>query len=238
MNILYLIPARSGSKAIPNKNIVDLEGKPLIAWTIETAKKSLHKARIIVSSDSEEICDISRKYGAEIPFIRPEEFSGDYAGAVGVMRHAVDFLKENDNWETDILVYLQPTSPFRTEHHIDKAVKLLLDNSYDAVVSVTKLPHNMQPNSLMIEKHGLLLPNEEAPILDRRLKSKLDYVVRNGPAVLALRKDYLYKTDQLYSGKIGGVMMGKIHSIDIDDTEDLELVRYLAKQYPFASTYE
>lgn len=121
--ILALIPGRSGSKSIPNKNIKQYAGKPLIAWTIEQAKKSKYITDIIVSTDSEEYKNIAEKYGAEVPFLRPKEISNDHSTDYEFMKHAVDWLKENDR-TPDMIVHLRPTYPNRKVEDIDGAIEL------------------------------------------------------------------------------------------------------------------
>lgn len=126
MEILAVIPARGGSKVIPRKNIKMLCGKPLIAWTIEEAKKSRHLTRVIVSTDDGEIADVARQYGADVPFLRPKEISGDLATDVEFLNHALDFLKESEGYEPDVVLRLPPTSPLRTAEHIDQGIEALL----------------------------------------------------------------------------------------------------------------
>ena len=112
MRIIGVIPARSGSRRVKDKNIRLLGGKPLIAWTIETALRSPYLSKVIVSTDSEEYASIARDYGAEVPFIRPDEISDDCDTGL-VVKHCVDWLEENKGYHTDVAVTLQPTNPFR-----------------------------------------------------------------------------------------------------------------------------
>ncbi|MBI2055004.1 MAG: acylneuraminate cytidylyltransferase family protein [Candidatus Sungbacteria bacterium] len=141
MEILAVIPARGGSKGIPRKNIKLLCGKPLIAWTIEEAKKSKHLTRVIVSTDDEEIAEVAKRYGAEVPFMRPPEISGDLATDVEFLTHALDFLKEKENYEPEIILRLPPTSPLRTAAHIDEGIEVLLKNpEADASRPMTEAP--------------------------------------------------------------------------------------------------
>ncbi len=141
MEILAVIPARGGSKGIPGKNIKPLCGKPLIAWTIEEAKKSKHLTRVIVSTDSEEIATVAKQYGAEVPFLRPAEISGDMATDVEFLTHALDFLKQKENYEPEIILRLPPTSPLRTAAHIDEGIEVLLKNpEADASRPMTEAP--------------------------------------------------------------------------------------------------
>lgn len=136
MNILGIIPARSGSTGIKHKNIRDLNGKPLISYTIDAAKKS-GLDRVVFSTDSEEYADIAKRYGIEIPFIRPEEHSTVDAKAIDVVRHALEFFEKEEGWKPDAIMYLQPTSPFRRAERIDEAIELLNNNpEVDSVISV------------------------------------------------------------------------------------------------------
>jgi len=126
-NIIAIIPARGGSKGIPRKNIIDLGGYPLIAYSIVAAKMSKMISRVIVSTDSEEIAKIAKGYGAEVPFLRPAEFATDKAGDYEVLKHALNWLKENENFEPDYLVHLRPTTPLRDPKIIDEAIKKFVE---------------------------------------------------------------------------------------------------------------
>jgi len=147
LNILAIIPARGGSKSVPRKNIKELAGKPLIAWTIDEAKKSKYLTRTIVSTDDEEIAKVARKYGAEVPFLRPEEISGDRAKDIEFLLHAVKFLKEKENYIPDIVVLLRVTAPLKTVKNIDEGIELLIKTpEADAtrpIVEAPKHPYKM-----------------------------------------------------------------------------------------------
>ncbi len=137
--IMALIPARGGSKGLPGKNIRPLLGKPLIAWSIEQALSSRYLDRVIVSTDYEDISEIAKKYGAEVPFLRPAELAADSSGSIDVIAHAVAFLGAQ-NAVFDYLVLLEPTSPLREAADIEKSVELLIDNSAaKAIVGVARL---------------------------------------------------------------------------------------------------
>jgi len=120
--IIAIIPARGGSKGIPKKNIINFCGKPLIAYSIIAAKLSKKIDRVIISTDSEEIAEISKKYGAEVPFLRPKEFATDKSPDIDFIKHALGWLKENENIVPELIVHLSPTVPFREPKIIDKAV--------------------------------------------------------------------------------------------------------------------
>lgn len=147
MEILAVIPARGGSKSIPKKNIKLLCGKPLIAWTIEEAKKSKLLTRTIVSTDDEEIAATAKSYGAEVPFMRPKEISGDLATDVEFLEHAFERLEQDEGYCPDIVLRLPPTSPLRTAAHIDEGIATLLNHpEADAVrpiCEVLKHPYKL-----------------------------------------------------------------------------------------------
>ena len=137
---IAIIPARGGSKRLPGKNIRDLCGKPLIAWTIESAMKSNYIDKTIVSTDNEQIAKISRDFGAEVPFLRPKELATDNSSPIEAIIHALEFL-ENEGEKYDIVVLLEPTSPLRKENDIDRALKLFFENinHYTSLISVGKV---------------------------------------------------------------------------------------------------
>jgi CMP-N,N'-diacetyllegionaminic acid synthase len=122
-DILALIPARGGSKSVPRKNIMKLHGKPMIAWAIEHALASNHISRVIVTTDDEEIATIARSYGAEVPFLRPAEISGDFALDVEFHRHALQWLRDNERYVPNMVVNLRPTPPSRNPLIIDRAIE-------------------------------------------------------------------------------------------------------------------
>ena len=126
MEILALIPARSGSQRIPNKNIVSLNGKPLLAYTIEASKNSKYVHRIVVSTDSSEIADVAREYGAEAPFLRPVDISKNDSREIEFYGHALNWLSEHENYVPDLIVTLYPTAPFRKVSSIDSAIEKML----------------------------------------------------------------------------------------------------------------
>ena len=125
MKILYIIPARGGSKGLPGKNIRVLNGKPLIAHSIAAAQNSHHHGTILVSTDDEKIAAISKEYGAEVPFLRPAQLASDTASSIDVLFHALVFYSAQ-NITFDSIVLLQPTSPLRTSKDIDAAIELMI----------------------------------------------------------------------------------------------------------------
>ena len=137
--ILGVITARGGSKGIPRKNIKKLAGKPLIYYTIKAAKKSKYLTRCIVSTDNKKIFNISKKLGADVPFIRPSKLAQDKSTSLEVAQHALKWLKDNNGEEYDYLMILQPTSPLRIVKDIDKSIKKIVDTKADSVMSMVKI---------------------------------------------------------------------------------------------------
>ena len=145
--ILALIPARGGSKGVPRKNILSMLGRPLIAWSIHHAQMSQHITRIIVSTDDEEIAQVATEWGAEVPFIRPSELAQDFSTDIEVFQHALQWLKDNENYNPDLVVHLRPTGPARRITKVDEAIETILAHpSADSLRSVslaTQTPFKM-----------------------------------------------------------------------------------------------
>jgi CMP-N-acetylneuraminic acid synthetase len=156
--VLGLIPARGGSKSIPRKNIRHLAGFPLIAYSIAAGLASETITRLVVSTDDEEIAAVARRYGAEIPFIRPAEFSQDQTPDLPVFQHALRWLAENEGYQPDIVVQLRPTSPFRRTLHIDQAVYRLLETPIADSVRTVIVPFQNPFKMWRITPDGYMTP--------------------------------------------------------------------------------
>lgn len=227
MNIIAIIPARGGSKRIPRKNTLKICGKPLITWSIEAAKKSKLIDRVIVSTDDQEIASIAKRYGAEVPFIRPKELAGDTVGMEPVLIHAIEWLKENEGYQTDIVLLLQSTNPLKFPKDLDLAIKILLDKKVDSVVSVNHALGNNNP-------HWILKRNSNNQITLFTGQNLKEMVVRSqdltpcysrNDVVYAFRPKNLYeKPSNLYGGKIELMIMEEIFYADINTQEDWYIV--------------
>lgn len=145
MRILGIIPARGGSKGVPDKNIKILGDKPLIAYTISQALESNLVSKIIVSSDNDAIIETAIAFGAEVPFVRPEHLATDAASSIAVVQHAVAFLEAQGEF-FDAVCLLQPTSPFREKGFIDKAIAAFTEKNTDALISALPVPHELNPH--------------------------------------------------------------------------------------------
>ena len=165
MEILALIPARSGSKSVIDKNIREVAGKPMLAWSVEHAKASKRINRVIVSTDSEKYAQIAREAGAEVPFLRPAEYATDTALDLDVFKHALNWLADNENYHPDIIVQLRPTYPKRDPADIDVMVDMLIANpEADSVRSVAlagEVPYKMWLKSCDIHAGSPIDTNAE-----------------------------------------------------------------------------
>lgn len=226
--ILAVITARGGSKGIPRKNIKDLCGKPLIAYTIKAAKASKYLTRCIVSTDDKEIADISRKFDADVPFIRPEEFAQDESTSMEVVRHALSWLSENKDEYYDYLMILQPTSPLRTAEDIDACIEKIVDTNADSVMSMMELVDFSLKKLKVIEDDEIKpLVEEEAGQSSRR--QDLSKIYKRNCAI------YLTKTELIMKGDLFGkisrpYIMSEERSVDINKPIDFELAEFWIKK--------
>jgi len=211
---LALIPARGGSKGLPGKNIMLLGGVPLIGWTIAAARQSGLFARIVVSTDDEQIAQVARKYGAETPFLRPHRLADDNATSDAVIAHALGTLGI-----TGQFALLQPTSPFRDGAHIRAAAALLTASNAKIVLSVA----TAKPLSWMLamDENGALTPASAADPAARRQDGS-GYALPNG-AIYLTNSDAFAKAGGLPRDGRAGLPMGVIDSLDIDSAEDFAL---------------
>jgi CMP-N,N'-diacetyllegionaminic acid synthase len=230
--VLGLIPARGGSKSIPHKNCAPLAGRPLLAYTCEAALGSRRLTRVIVSTDDEEIAQIGRDSGAEVPFLRPDELARDDTPSLPVAQHAVRWLMEHEGWEPDVLVLLQPTSPLRQARHIDEALGLIGQTAADTVVSVIAVPHRFSPYSLMQLQDGRLCDFWREPLpVDRFRRQNLPVLyARNGPAILASRVAVIFECQSFYGQRVIPYVMNEAESVDIDTPDDLRWAEWLISQ--------
>lgn len=236
MEILGIIPARGGSKSIPRKNIKLLAGKPLIAWTIEECKKSTLLTRTIVSTDDEEIAAVAREWGAEVPFLRPKGISGDLSTDVEFLEHALDWLKENEGYEPDIVLRLPPTSPLRTAAHIDEGIQTLLDHPHaDAARPICEAPKHPYKLWRIADDGKMLEPFlpasftgfDEPHNLPRQLFPKA--YVHTG-AMDIIRTRTIREQKSTSGKKLVHFFMDPRDSVNIDHPIDFEIAEFLMQK--------
>lgn len=222
MKVIGIIPARGGSKSIPKKNIKRLVNKPLIAWTIETALKS-NLDRVIVSTDSKEIAKIAKKYGAEVPFLRPKELATDTLGIEPVLQHVVDWLKKKENYIPDAVALLLPTTPLRLPKHINDTIKLFKKTKADSVVSVCEVMANSNPHWMLKRNNNdkvTLFTGEPLTKIKTRRQELPKCYSRNDVIYLLKPKNLKEKKPNLYGKKVELYEMDQFYDVDINTEED------------------
>jgi CMP-N,N'-diacetyllegionaminic acid synthase len=227
VNVLGVIPARGGSKGIPNKNLALLAGRPLLAYTADAARQSRRLTRCIVSTDDETIAAAARALGLDVPFLRPSDLACDDTPMLPVLQHAAREVARIGS-APDAVVLLQPTSPLRGATHIDAAIDLLETTGADSVVSVVEVPHQFNPVSVMQLDGDRLRPFLDGPLITRR-QDKPRVFARNGPAVLAVRTRVL-EAGSLYGNDCRPLVMIRAESVDLDGPEDLALAELLLQK--------
>jgi len=223
--ILALIPARGGSKGIPRKNIRDFAGYPLVAWSIAAGLKSELITRVIVSTDDEKIAAVAREYGAETPFLRPEEFAQDNTTDLPVFEHALEWLRANENYVPDVVVQLRPTSPIRPRGLVDDAIRTLLAHEeadcVRGVVTAGQNPHKMWrlpegehgPMQNLLDVEGIAEPYN-AP------RQSLPPVYWQTGHIDAIRTTSILQKKSLTGDIIYPIIIDSRYTVDIDNLQD------------------
>ncbi len=227
MFLFGVIPARGGSKGLPGKNLRELGGKPLIAWTIEAARGSRLLSRTIVSTDDPAIAEAARSFGAEVPFLRPPELARDDSDMLGALQHAVRWLESSQGVRPDLVVLLQPTSPLRGAREIDECARLVLETGADSAQTVAQ--DRRHPWHRFLLKDGRLSPLfPEAEGFSRRQEAPPVYFPTG--AVYAVRTATLMKENSLRGGDHRGLVTSIESSVDIDEAWDLRLAETILGQ--------
>lgn len=223
---LAIIPARGGSKRLPHKNILNLAGKPLIAWSIEAGLNCKYIDKVIVSSDDNEILDVSKKYNADV-IKRPIELATDSSASFDAVKHTLDNLERYD-----FVVLLQPTSPLRNAQHIEEAIELLNEKSSDAVVSVCEMDHSPQWSNTLAADLNMTNFIPES-ILNKRSQDLETYYRLNGAVYICKTDKLLKNKDFLIKDNIFAYQMPRKNSIDIDEKIDFSIAEIMLKNEGF-----
>ncbi len=222
-SFLAIIPARGGSKRLPRKNVLDLQGKPLIAWTIEASINSKYIDRTIVSTDTNEISTISKQFKADV-IIRPTELSTDTASSYDAILHTIDSISE----KYDYIVLLQPTSPLRTSQHIDEAIVKLIQKKADAIVSICEMEHSpLWSNTL--PDNGSMKHFLKKEIKNKRSQDLPLYYHLNGAIYICDLEQLKKEKSFIIEENIYSYIMNGFSSVDIDNRIDLELAKVLIR---------
>lgn len=225
-SVLAFIPARGGSKSIPNKNILRLKGKELIAYTIEAAVDTGICDEVIVSTDSAKIAKVAEKYGANIPFLRPKKISKDDSQMMDAVLHAINWFEENKK-RYDIFLHLQPTSPLRNSDHIKEAFSVYFKNNADVIISVNETDYVPDRLNILPEDNRMSqFVNPQTQYINRQEFEK--YYELNGAIHVAnwnvLRKKKTWFVDNSFA-----YIMDKKYAIDIDSRLDFYFTEFLLK---------
>jgi len=217
--VLGLIPARGGSKGLPNKNIREMAGKPLIAWTIEKAIASQYLDRVIVSTDDNEIAETAARIGAEVPFMRPAEFAEDKTPMMDVINHAIEFFKR-EGISYDYVALLEPTSPLRKDRDIDNAIEQLIDNEKvaDSLVSVGEV-HLEHPSIMKEISTGYVQPYEQVNAKITR-RQDLNAVYFPYGVIYLARTEALIKSGTFYQEQTVPYPIERWQNYEVDDLYD------------------
>lgn len=225
--MLAVIPARGGSKGVPHKNIKNLDDMPLISYTIMAAIGSGIFEKIIVSTDDNDIAKIAVKFGAEVPFLRPNEISGDDVSSDDVIIHALDFYKSKGT-VFDEVCKLQPTSPFRSEKHIREAYKLFCDRKADFLVSVCECEHSPMWSGVIGD--DLRLDSFISDDVKRACRQNLPTYYRLNGAIYMGKTESFIKNKSFLGKNSIAYIMNQNDSVDIDSELDFKIAEALLKQ--------
>ncbi len=218
--IIAIIPARGGSKGIPRKNIKLLAGKPMIAYIIEAVKKAKGIDRVLVSTEDVEIAEVAKKYGAEVPFLRPSELAEDGVATLPVLQHMISELQRREGYTPDYVLLVYPTSPLLTTERIEQAVNLALESKADSVVSGVLDKGHYWINDGLVHKRFYPLQ-----VANRQMSSPL---FKENGAIYLTRTNILEK--QVVADELTPLIMEAEENIDVDEMSDFLKVEELIKQ--------
>lgn len=225
---LGIIPARGGSKGLPGKNIKELCGKPLIAWSIESGLKSKYLDEVMVTTDSKDIANIAKQYCASVPFLRPDVLANDTATSFDAIKHTIEFYKNEMKKEFDYIVLLEPTSPLREARDIDIAIEQLFNSNADSIVGICKT-EDQNPAFLVFKNEKDFISgyeNHDMKVL-RRQDIKDVYFFEG--TIYISKTDVLLNKKTFYHENTIGYVVPKYKSLEIDDIDDFIMVEAIMK---------
>lgn len=230
MRVLGVVPARGGSKGVPRKNLREVGGRPLIAWTLDVAREASDALyRTVVSTDDEEIARVARELGGDVPWLRPGDLGGDKVPMLPVLRHALEAVEAEEGERVDWVCLLQPTAPFRTADDVRVAVSLAAEGGCDSVISVVRV-FDVHPVLMKRIEDGRLLP---FCVEEKEGTRRQDYAppayMRNGCLYLT-RRDVLLERGSLWGEVIRPYVMPEERSVGIDNPLQVKLVDLLLRE--------
>tara|TARA_Y100001958_G_C21072302_1_gene431394 strand:+ start:9 stop:716 length:708 start_codon:yes stop_codon:yes gene_type:complete len=225
--ILSIITARGGSKGLPGKNVIKILGKPLISWTINHALNSKYIDRLIVSTDDKKIANVSKKYGADVPFMRPSHLAEDESSSIDVVLHAIDWL-ENNNEFYDYIILLEPTSPLRETSDIDNSLeKLINTDNAESIVSVCK-PESSHPDFIISLENGFIKKYYGKGFSHKR-RQDLDDVFYYEGTFYTSKVSTLKSKKSFYHKNTLGYEVPRWKSFEVDEEIDLKIIESILK---------
>jgi CMP-N,N'-diacetyllegionaminic acid synthase len=228
-SVLAIVPARGGSKGLPGKNIKEMCGKPLIAWSIEAGLGSTYVDEVMVTTDCDEIALVARQFGASTPFMRPPELASDTATSFDVVKHAIDFYRVSMGREFDYVLLLEPTSPLRDKVDVNNAlVQLLSSPSATAIVGICKTESQHPAFLVKKDAQGFLVGYENADMKVLRRQDIGEVLFFEGSIYIS-RVDILMAKKTFYHERTIGYEVPKWKSFEIDDMDDFIVVEALMK---------
>lgn len=234
MNILGLITARGGSKRVPRKNVKDFLGKPLLAWSVEVGNKADVFDKFILSTDDDEIATIGKESGIDVPFMRPHELAEDTSGSFGVVKHAVEWMEENQNFKADWIVLLEPPAPGRQPFHIQEVVELAKQNVADSIVGITEIPgHFSHLKEMKLDEQGIITRITDGEIMRNLIHRNQDipksYFINS--TIYAMKYKNLFDSnDSLWGDSTYGYLMDEKYAFDIDTEKEWLIAEVMMEQ--------
>lgn len=222
--ILCVVPARSGSKGLKQKNILKIKNKELIYYPINAGLKSKFVDYVLFSSDSRKYLKIAKRYKANCPFLRPKKISKDSSTSFEVIRHAIEFLKKNLNKEFEYVICLEPTSPLTSSKDVDNSIRLIIDKRSNSLVSVMKSEKYSIPYHFKMNKNKNIYPATTNKNFNKRRQLIKNTYILDGSLYVAKIKDYL-KFKGFFTPKTIGMVMPKIKNFEIDDFFDFKIIK-------------
>jgi len=225
MKYIALICARGGSKGLPGKNIKLLDGVPLIGWSINTAKQISRVSRIVVSTDSDEIADIALQYGAEVPFMRPEELAQDNSPEWLVWRHAIDYLESHDNENIDAIIVLPATAPLRSVDDVNSCIDMFEKFDTDSVITVSEASRSPYFNMVVNNNGYSSLVNQPKSQVARRQDAPEVFDMTT--VAYVVDANFVKNHNGIFEGKVKSVVVPKQRAVDIDDLMDFRMAELI-----------
>ncbi len=233
--VLGLVTARGNSTRLPGKNIMEFLGKPMIAWTIEAGLQSGAFDRFILSTDDPQIAEIGKKYGIDVPFLRPSQFATETSSSYDAVKHAVEWLRDNEGYENDNIVLLEPPSPGRRPFHIREVAEIICTNdSIDSLMGISLLPNHYHPHKVVSKQSdGTILRFNGSKLIRETLVRNQDFETAyfTNSTIYAFKKANLFATSNpgLWGDRVHGYVMDNKYAFDIDTPHDLRFAEISMK---------